>query len=285
MALNPWSSFCYTGHMHQETIAHGFVDSHFHLAILESKNVDMGVLAKKLTASGVSAGIDIAVGLEDLEERKNRLKVFPGFGYSIGLYPSYADRDDMDAELHRLRQVVAEHARDPRFVAMGEMGLDYHWNYGSPELQRYILQSQLDIAAESGLPVVIHNRQADDDLFKILRGSESRGIMHCFSSNAEQMRKFTELGMYISFAGNLTFKNAHDIRQAAAEVPLDRVLFETDSPFLSPVPLRGKVNDPTHVRYVYDFFAELRGLESKELKDQVRRNFNRAIPRYEAIAG
>jgi TatD DNase family protein len=262
-----------------------YIDSHFHLAIMGEKGVDISKLATNLQKQRVMAGIDIGVHLEDADARRKRIKTLPGFGYSIGLYPSHAAEEGFESDVQQLRQLVSKLNDDPALLALGEMGMDFHWNYGTPEAQEEILIAQLDLASEFNLPVIIHNREADDHLYRILAAHRARGIMHCFSSDYQQMKRFLDIGMYISFAGNLTFKNAGKLQDAARRVPLDRVLFETDSPFLTPVPHRGSTNTPEFVPHIYQFFAELRNIELSDLCLQVAQNFSRAVPRSEAIRG
>ena len=257
-----------------------FIDSHFHLIQSMEKGLGPSELMIESVEAGVRAGMDIAVDLENLDLRREACRKYPGLGYTIGLYPSFAARDSPGIDI--LETELKKRSGDPLLWALGEIGLDFHWNYGSPEKQKELLLQQIELARSYDLPVVIHNRMADVELYEILAENPVRGIMHCFSSDGAVMRKFLDLGLYISFAGNLTFKNAITIREAASEVPLDRVLFETDSPYLSPQPVRGKINRPKHVVHIYQFFAELRQIPLAELKQQVCENFRRAVPRSRA---
>ena len=263
-----------------------FIDSHFHLVQSVEKNLNSAELLEEAVEAGVMAGMDIGVDLEQIDLRRECCTAHAGFGYTLGLYPSFADRESLEPDLARLETELRVRADDSRLWALGEIGLDFHWNYGSPAKQKKLLRCQLELAREYDLPVVIHNREADGELCDLLISSGARGgIMHCFSSDRAVMKTFLDIGFYVSFAGNLTFRNAETIREAAHEVPLNRVLFETDAPYLSPVPLRGKLNRPSHVIHVYDFFAKLRRMPLAELREQVHENFTRAIPRYAAMSG
>ena len=263
-----------------------YIDSHFHLMQLAEKGVvPEGLMAEALEA-GVGAGMDIGIDLDNIARRRKICQTYPGFGYTIGLYPSFADATNlhqpMPHHISHLAEELAKRSGDPLLWAVGEIGLDFHWNYGSPKTQQDLLIQQIQLAEQYKLPVIIHNRKADKELYDILRTVSVGGIIHCFSSDSTAMKHFLNLGFYISFAGNLTFKNSTILQEAARMVPLDRLLFETDSPYLSPHPLRGRVNRPAHVTHNYQFFASLRQLPLTDLKQRVYENFIRAIPRYTA---
>lgn len=269
-----------------------FIDSHFHLLESQKKGLEPVETLRRAVEAGVCGGMDIGIDLDDIDLRLSALDamsdpaIHPGFGYTLGLYPSFAGKEDFEADLLRLEAELDRRSKDPRLWAIGEIGMDFHWNYGSPGRQRELFQRQVKLAWAQGLPVVIHNREADAELYDALKQclptetpAAPPGVMHCFSSGVQAMEQFLELGFYISFGGNITFKNAGNIRDAGLAVPLDRVLLETDSPYLSPVPRRGKVNEPAHVALLYQFFAELRGTAPDVLKKQVYENFIRAVPR------
>ena len=170
-------------------------------------------------------------------------------------------------------------AVQPKVLAVGEVGLDYHYDNSPPEVQRDVLVRQLQLAQELKLPVVIHCRDAWRDLREIIaarwRATGLGGILHCFSGNREDTVAFLDWGFLISFAGNLTFKKAQSLRAVAREVGLDRLLTETDSPYLAPVPYRGKRNEPSYVREVTRELGALHNLTEEELGEQVIRNFTR----------
>ena len=189
-----------------------------------------------------------------LAERHERVSV------AVGVHPHDAKEWDAAQEA-RLRRL----ARDPRVVALGEMGLDYHYDHSPREVQQEVFERQLELAAEANLPVVIHAREADDDVAAVLRRHpDVRAVLHSFSSGPALLRAGLELGHYVSFSGMITFRN-WTMDDAVRAVPLDRLLVETDSPYLAPVPLRGKRNEPALVRYVAERMAVVRGLDAGSL--------------------
>ena len=161
--------------------------------------------------------------------------------------------------------------------AIGEIGLDYHYSPETRDAQRKLFGAQLEEARRRGLPVVIHTREADDDTLALLREIPSRGIIHCYTGTPEAARQFLDLGFYISFSGIVTFRLADNVRAAAAVVPDDRILIETDSPFLAPVPLRGSRNEPAFVRHTCEFLAALRGVAPDDFAALTFANAERAF--------
>jgi TatD DNase family protein len=185
---------------------------------------------------------------------------------------------------HEARLATEDHfgqlatlAAHPKIVAVGEIGLDYHYDHSPRETQRTVFIRQLEIAAAARLPVVIHCREAWDECLRILEEQWKRtalgGILHCFSGTAEDARRGMDMGFYVSFAGNLTFPKAQNLREVAVQIPRDRLLIETDSPFLAPVPQRGKRNEPAFVRHTAEQLAALLGLSAEEIGDVTTRNF------------
>ena len=181
------------------------------------------------------------------------------------------DRDQVNVSLCLC--VNPEHP--PR--AIGEIGLDYHYSPETREAQRELFGAQLEEAAKRSLPVIIHTREADDDTLALLREVPSRGVIHCYTGTPEAAKAFLDLGFYISFSGIVTFRLADNVRAAAAVVPDDRILIETDSPFLAPVPLRGKVNEPAFVRHTCEFLAARRGMAADDFAALTFANAERAF--------
>ena len=173
---------------------------------------------------------------------------------------------------------IEELAGSPGVVAIGETGLDYFYMNSDKETQIRSFTGQIAIARRRELPIVIHVRDADKDLIGILKSedvSEKKGVIHCFTGNYETAKRYLDLGFYISFSGIVTFKKSDELRAAAAGVPADRILIETDSPYLAPVPFRGKPNEPAYVRHVAETVAELRGLKTEELARLTSENATR----------
>lgn len=166
----------------------------------------------------------------------------------------------------------------PRIVGVGEIGLDYYYDHSPRDTQREALAAQIDFTYRKGVPAVFHVRDAHGEFTDMLRARKDslpQGVMHCYTGSLESAKVYLNLGLYISFSGSVTFKNARNLQEVARYVPMDRLLIETDSPYLAPVPMRGKRNEPAYVRYVAEKVAELRGLDVNELADQAARNTQR----------
>jgi len=250
-----------------------FVDSHCHLddARFDADREQVIERARQagirflLTVSGGSSADDLASGLP--------IAAAHDWIYTTaGIHPHEAEGAEKK-HFERLRQAAGE----PKVVAIGEIGLDYFYDHSPREVQKQVLIEQLQIAGETNLPVIIHCRDAWTDLEEIIgqqwAGSGRRGILHCFTGTRDEAFKFLDWGFMISFAGNVTFKKAENLREVAREIPLDRLLTETDSPYLAPVPNRGKRNEPVFVLDVVRQLAALRGMSPEEMGTLTGRNF------------
>ncbi|PID76137.1 MAG: hydrolase TatD [Deltaproteobacteria bacterium] len=212
-------------------------------------------------------GIDLPSSEKAVELACSHPQIFA----AIGVHPH--DVENIDNKSYSfLRKLYA--SAPQRIKAYGEIGLDYFKNYSPHSVQRKEFAAQLELARELQLPVIIHNRDADNDCYDILKSFPLRqgAIMHCFGSDYSFAKKVLELGLYISFSGVVTFKNAADLHTVAANIPLDRMLVETDGPFLAPVPFRGKRNEPAHTRHTAARIAELRGISIEEVASATTRN-------------
>jgi TatD DNase family protein len=202
-------------------------------------------------------------------------QLWPETRFAIGVHPHQAHEFAQEPE--RAAAVVREQLRStPSARAVGEIGLDYHYDFSPRDVQRAVFRAQLGLARDERLPIVIHTREADEDTLAILReeGRDVRGVLHCFTGTPELARAGLDLGFYISLAGIITFPKAADLRDTARLVPVDRLLTETDSPFLAPVPFRGKRNEPAHVARVVAALAELLRVDEAELTRQTVANFH-----------
>ncbi len=208
-----------------------------------------------MAANDVGTALCISVKLEDFPRVLDMAERHPHLWASVGVHPDNADCDEPDVA--RL-VALADH---PKVVAIGETGLDYYWQKEAPEWQRERFRTHIRAARETGKPLVIHTRSAADDTLRLMReenAGEAGGVMHCFTESWEVAAGALELGFYISFSGIVTFRNAKDLKEVAKRVPLDRLLIETDSPYLAPVPHRGKTNEPGWVIHVAEELARLR---------------------------
>jgi TatD DNase family protein len=245
-----------------------YVDSHCHLSFPElSADID-GVLAR-MRAAGVCAAVNICTTLEEFEAVHGLALAQPDIWCSVGVHPDTQSGREPTVEL------LLELARRPRIVAIGETGLDYYRLSEPLEWQRTRFRTHIRAARAATKPLVIHTRSAAEDTLRIMReegAQDAGGVMHCFTETADVARAALALGFYISFSGIVTFKNARELQAVAAEVPLDRILIETDSPYLAPVPMRGKTNEPSFVPHVAAKIAELKGIEVAMMASAATRN-------------
>ena len=269
------------------------IDSHAHLAE-EAYDEDRVEVLKRASEAGIDSVIVIGYdapschraikvvrefGVEKRQERdrvagSRRSGASKSHGVQLfataGVAPHHV-LETNENDLASVRNMLSEEV----VVAVGEIGLDYHYDM-PPDKQRELFAHQLEWAVEFQLPVVIHSREAEDDVLSSLREKKcSRGVIHCFTEGPNMARGAVKLGFYVSFAGILTFKNAHELRAIAAEVPLERILIETDSPFLAPVPYRGKRNEPAFVVEVARTIAELHGISLEEVERITSENTRR----------
>lgn len=253
-----------------------FVDSHAHIDG-EEFDADREDVVARARAAGVLAILNVGTG--DPHSGKLERAVALAESYvevfaAVGVHPHDAKLYDENAE-QRLREL----SRNSRVIALGEMGLDFHYDNSPRETQREVFARQLRLAREENLPVIIHSREADEETIEILRsdyaGNTRGGIMHCFGGGMPLAEAALELGFMISFAGNVTFKKAENLRDVARIVPLERMFVETDCPYLAPVPLRGRRNEPAFVVETARFIAEMRGLEPVEFGRVTSENFAR----------
>ena len=226
------------------------------------------------------AGIETILSLAMVDESDSYRKAFflveshQNLLTAVGCHPHDAKIFDERGGEDFLRGLASR----PRLVAIGEIGLDYHYNLSPPEVQRDVFRRQIGVARELALPVIVHHREAESDLLKVLeeeRVSEIGGILHSFTADLKTAERALEMGFLISFSGILTFKNAAPLREVARRLPLDRLLVESDSPYLAPVPHRGKRNEPAFVRDTLRCLAEVKGLPTEEVEQATAANFRR----------
>jgi TatD DNase family protein len=242
------------------------IDTHAHLDALEEPSE----VVARARAAGVTRIVTIGTGIDSCR-RALGLTDQEGVYASLGIDPHQAGTGEA-ARTGELRALLVH----PRAVAVGEAGLDYHYGADRKQEQRELFTAQLELARELELPVVVHTRAANADTVAILRGHEGTVVMHCFSE-PELVDAGVERGWYFSFAGNVTYPKADDLRDAVAAVPADRILAETDSPYLAPQPVRGRTNEPANVLHTLAVLAEARGEEASELAARIEANATAAF--------
>jgi TatD DNase family protein len=255
-----------------------FVDSHAHIDG-EEYDADRDEVVARAREAGVRAILNVGTGdphSGHLERAISVAETYEGVYAAVGVHPHDARLFDEAAE----RRLIGLVERSAAVIAWGEIGLDYYYDNSPREVQRAVFARQLSLARERGLPVVIHSREADEETVEILRAafagsSAARGIMHCFGGSPEMAESVLELGLLVSFAGNVTFKKAGQLREVARRIPLDRLLVETDCPFLTPEPFRGRRNEPARVVETARRVAELHSLSVEELGRVTSANFAR----------
>lgn len=254
------------------------VDSHCHLDRLDFDKLgcDLGEAVASAERAGVHRLLCVCISAE------NRIKVatiaenFPNVFASAGVHPS-----DVAEQVVSVEELIhwCDH---PKVVALGESGLDYHYSADTAAIQIESFANHLQAGRQLGLPVIVHTRNAKQDTMDVIKQHgcvESAGVMHCFTEDWEMAREALDRNFYISISGIVTFRNADQLRDVAKKVPMDRLMVETDSPYLAPVPYRGKTNQPAYVREVAEYVAQLRGMSYEALAEQTSENFFRLFSR------
>lgn len=259
------------------------VDSHCHLDFPEYAG-ERDAVIERAREAGVGAILTISTRLSTFEGVREIAEAFDDVYCSVGVHPHQADAEDGATDA----QALVARCSHPRVVGIGETGLDYYYEHSSRERQRAGFRAHLAAAREAGLPVIVHTRDADSDTMDILREECGKGhvsgLVHCFTASAALARCALELGFYISFSGIVTFKKADKLQAIAKDVPIDRLLVETDAPFLAPVPKRGKRNEPAFVVYTAEKMAELKGMAPEALAEATTDNFFRLFTKAEKPA-
>jgi TatD DNase family protein len=254
------------------------VDSHCHINFPDLAENEQAVL-KNAELNGVGHMLCVSVNLEDFPQVLSFAERHQHIFASVGIHPNEPESDFVSVDQ------LTKLANHERIVAIGETGLDYFRSEGDLQWQHERFITHIETGKSTGKPLIIHTRDAASDTMKILRdnnAAECGGVMHCFSEDWEVAEQALEIGFYISMSGIVTFKNATKVKEVAERTPLDKLLVETDSPFLAPVPYRGKTNEPAYVKHTAEYIAELRGISFNELAEATTDNFFRlfshAIP-------
>lgn len=244
-------------------------DTHAHLLSSQFDGDRDDVIAY-IQEQGVTRLVEAGTDLQDSARALDLAQQYQGIYAAAGIHPHEA------AEAGDFRDALTKLLQREKCVAVGEIGLDYHYDFSPRDVQKQVFAIQLEMAQQFHLPVVIHDREAHGDIYDILLAHRGvTGVMHCFSGSVESAKNYIRMGWYLSFGGTLTFKNAVKAKEVAAWAPLDRIVCETDCPYLTPVPHRGKRNDPSMVRYVVDELARVRNTDAEEIEHAVYQNANR----------
>jgi TatD DNase family protein len=242
----------------------GLIDSHAHIQGSEYAS-EVEAVVKRAQEAGVERIIVVggAGELSSNEAAVSLAESHPALYATVGMHPHDA-KDVGEQAIEKLKKLTAR----PKVIAVGEAGLDFYYNHSPQEVQRTVFARFIRMATETQLPLVVHERDAHNDVAQLLRregGGKVRGVIHCFTGNDEAAKAYLDLGFYLSFTGIITFKNAQPLRDVVRQVPLERMFVETDSPYLAPVPHRGKRNEPAYVRFVAETIAKVKGLALEEV--------------------
>ena len=248
-------------------------DSHFHITSMNSRGLDT-------TLPSSFFGLECGTEPGDAEERIKLIGKRLDVMMSMGAGPWMLEKEEnIETIIENLKKDIDRFGAD----AIGECGFDKHWNYGTIEKQRELFIREIMVSKELNLALIVHSRDADEELLSLSSYFDDRTIMHSFSSGPETTKKILDSGAYISFSGNITYKANEHIRESAKYCPVEKILFETDSPYLSPVPMRGKPNTPMNTEYTLAFIAELKGVDKEELKERVKENFISVLKHSESV--
>ena len=246
-----------------------YIDSHCHINFPElSQKIDQ-VLAN-MKDNNISHALCVSVTLDKIDEILGLTQKYSNIYASVGVHPDYEDIQEPDIN------TLFKHSKNKKVVAIGETGLDYFRLKGDLSWQRDRFRTHIRAAIMSKLPLIIHTRNAQDDTISIMKeegANATTGVMHCFTESYEMAKKAIDLGFYISFSGIVTFKNAEPLRETVKKIPIENILIETDSPYLAPVPNRGKLNEPANVIYVAEKIAELKGIPVEKVAEITTNNF------------
>ena len=254
----------------------GIFDTHAHYDDA-AFDEDRDSLLRSLPSAGVCGVLNAATNADSAEASLHMAETYPFLYAAVGVHPSDLDKAGDDT-LDRLAEFTAH----PKAVAIGEIGLDYHYDTFPRDVQRLWLTRQVELAHDLNLPVILHDREAHEDTLEILRKYRPAGVVHCFSGSVEMMEQVVKLGLYIGLGGAVTFHNARKPLEVAAAVPFDRLLLETDAPYMAPVPYRGKRCDSTMIARTAEVIAQARGCTVQQMLSQTTENAHAAFPKIQS---
>lgn len=250
------------------------IDSHCHLDRLDLSKYENGLddVIAEAAELDVKKMLCVSIDMENVHEVISIARRYDNIYASVGVHPTAEEPEGQETSV----EMLVELADDPKVIAIGETGLDYYHCQGDMSWQHDRFRRHIDASRQTGKPLIIHTREAKADTLKIMAeegADQARGVMHCFVEDLDTAQRSMEMGFYISFSGIVTFKNARELQEVAKQIPLDRLLVETDSPYLTPVPYRGKPNYPGYTHYVAQFIAELRGIPYQQVVEASTENF------------
>ena len=241
-------------------------DSHAHYTD-KAFNDDRENMLGSLKESGICGVINCGADLESSEKSMTLSREYDYIYFACGIHP-----EEVDGLPENYIDILRQMAKDEKCIAIGEIGLDYYWRQDNKDLQKKVFEEQILLAKELDLPIIVHDREAHEDTLNILKKHKPKGVLHCFSGSVETAKEVLKLGMYIGLGGAVTFKNAKKPVEVAEMLPLDRLLLETDCPYMAPVPMRGKRNNSAYIQYVAEKIGEIKGLHPQEITDKATEN-------------
>ncbi|MFH1158903.1 MAG: TatD family hydrolase [Pseudomonadota bacterium] len=251
------------------------VDSHCHLDFPDFADEGPAEIVRRARDAGVGHLLTVCTRIAEFGKVAAVAGRFPCVHCTVGTHPHHAaEPDERDITV----EDIIPYTKNPKVAGIGETGLDYHYNYSPLAEQQRAFAAHIEAALETGLPLIVHTREAEDDTFRLMRDvgrGRVRGVMHCFSGSRKLAEESLALGFHISFSGIITFKSADDLREVVKYVPLDRILVETDAPYLAPLPYRGRRNEPAYVVHTAQMVAEMKGVPAEEVARQTTENFFR----------
>lgn len=249
-----------------------FVDSHCHLDFPDYGE-ELDAIVKRAMDIGVTRMVTIGTKLDEIERLLKISEAYPNIFIAVGIHPEYAKEYKDEGQIF---EKICSYASHPKVIGIGETGLDYHYGADNKEIQKEVFRIHLKAAKQTKLPIIVHSREAETDTAKLLNEEADKsltGVLHCFTSKAELAKAGLKLGFYISASGVITFKKADELRDIFQTVPLDKLLIETDAPFLSPTPYRGKRNEPAFVIKTAEMLAEIKQVSLQKIADETTNNF------------
>jgi len=252
-----------------------FIDSHCHLNLLAEEEGGLEAVIAQAKANNVDHILCISIDKASCHDVINIAETYPDITASVGIHPNVDQQENFTVD-----ELISLASHD-KVIAIGETGLDYFRSEGDLEWQRDRFRTHIEVGKQLKKPLIIHTREARDDTMDILEqegAEQAGGIIHCFTENWDTAQRALDIGFYVSLSGIVTFKNAVELQEVAKKLPLDRILIETDAPYLAPVPHRGKTNKPAFVKHVAEFLAELRGDSVENIAQATTENFHRLFP-------